>query len=43
VVIGLLGGTNQIGGPVDLDALIEYIQGLQQPFSAVIDGRIVRK
>lgn len=35
-------GQNQIGGPIDLDALIAYIQSLSQPFSAVIEGRIVR-
>jgi 5'-nucleotidase len=35
-------GQNQIGGPLDLDALIAYIQGLPQPFSAAIEGRIVR-
>lgn len=35
-------GTNQIGGPVDLDALISYIESLAQPFSAVIEGRITR-
>jgi 5'-nucleotidase len=36
------GGTNQQGGPVDIDALIDYIQTLTQPFSAVIEGRITR-
>lgn len=35
-------GLNQVGGPVDLDALIAYVQGLPQPFSAQIEGRIVR-
>lgn len=35
-------GQNQVGGPIDLDALITYIQGLPQPFSAAIEGRIVR-
>ena len=35
-------GTGNVGGPVDLDALIDYIQALPQPFSAVIDGRIQR-
>ncbi|CUQ68168.1 5'-nucleotidase [Candidatus Nitrospira inopinata] len=38
----LLGGRNQIGGPLDLDALIAFIQTLSQPFSASIEGRIVR-
>jgi len=35
-------GTNQVGGPIDLDALITYIQGLPQPFTAVVEGRITR-
>jgi 5'-nucleotidase len=35
-------GQNQVGGPIDLDALITYVQGLPQPFSAAIEGRIVR-
>lgn len=36
-------GTNQLGGPVDLDALIDYLATLPQPFSASIAGRIVRR
>lgn len=35
-------GTNRAGGPMDLDALIEYIKGLPQPFSAAIESRIER-
>ncbi|MCU0230375.1 MAG: bifunctional metallophosphatase/5'-nucleotidase [Acidobacteria bacterium] len=35
-------GKNQVGGPIDLDALIAYIQALEQPFSAAIEGRIER-
>lgn len=35
-------GRNQVGGPLDLDALIAYIRGLPQPFSAAPEGRIVR-
>lgn len=35
-------GQNQVGGPIDLDALISYAQDLPQPFSAAIEGRIVR-
>lgn len=35
-------GTNQVGGAVDLDALIAYIKSLPQPFSAAIEGRITR-
>lgn len=38
----LLQGRNQVGGPLDLDALIAYIQSLAQPFSAALEGRIVR-
>ena len=33
-------GTNRRIGPVDLDALITYLQALPQPFSAGIEGRI---
>jgi 5'-nucleotidase len=33
-------GTGNVGGPVDLDALIAYIQTLPQPFSAPADVRI---
>ncbi len=35
-------GTNRVVGPVDLAALIAYIQGLAQPFTASIEGRINR-
>ncbi|WP_031409439.1 bifunctional metallophosphatase/5'-nucleotidase [Geobacillus vulcani] len=35
-------GTNREVGPVDLDALVSYIRGLAQPFSARIEGRINR-
>lgn len=35
-------GANKVGGPVDLDALIAYVQAAAQPFSAAIEGRIVR-
>ncbi|NWF73886.1 MAG: bifunctional metallophosphatase/5'-nucleotidase [Nitrospirae bacterium] len=35
-------GQNQMGGPIDLGALIAYIQSLPQPFSAAIEGRITR-
>ncbi len=33
-------GRNQVGGPIDLDALIDYVTALPQPFSAAIEGRI---
>lgn len=33
-------GTDREVGPADLDALIDYIQQLPQPFSASIEGRI---
>ncbi len=35
-------GTNRVVGPVDLDALVEYVESLPQPFSAAIEGRIIR-
>jgi 5'-nucleotidase len=35
-------GTNRIVGPVDLDALLAFIESLGQPVSASIEGRIFR-
>jgi 5'-nucleotidase len=35
-------GTNRVVGPVDLDALVTYVQALPQPFSAAIEDRVVR-
>jgi 5'-nucleotidase len=35
-------GINRVVGPVDLDALVSYVQGLSQPFSAPLQGRILR-
>jgi 5'-nucleotidase len=35
-------GTNRVIGQTDLDGLVEYIESLPQPFSAAIEGRIVR-
>jgi 5'-nucleotidase len=35
-------GTNRVVGPVDLDALVQYVGSLAQPFSATIEGRITR-
>jgi 5'-nucleotidase len=35
-------GTNRVVGAVDLDALVEYVQSLQQPFAAKIEKRITR-
>lgn len=35
-------GANQQGGPVDLDALIAYLQGLPQPFGTPAVNRITR-
>ena len=37
-----LAGTGNIGGPIDLDALIEYVASLPQPFSAPPLDRIQR-
>jgi len=36
-------GTYQKTGPKDLDALVNYISRLSQPFNSVIEGRIVRR
>jgi 5'-nucleotidase len=36
-------GANRVVGPVDLDALIAYVENLPQPFSAAIEGRILRQ
>lgn len=39
----LLSGTNREGGPLDLDALIQYLPTLPQPFTAPAAGaRIMR-
>jgi 5'-nucleotidase len=35
-------GTNRVVGPVDLDALVQYIESLPQPFTAQVEGRIAR-
>lgn len=35
-------GTNRIVGPADLDALVDYVANLPQPFTATIEGRIAR-
>lgn len=35
-------GTNRVIGQTDLDALVEYVESLPQPFSAAIESRIVR-
>ena len=35
-------GTNRIVGPVDLEALVNYVEGLTQPFNVTIEGRITR-
>jgi 5'-nucleotidase len=36
-------GTNRQTGPVDLEALVEYVQSLPQPFTAQTEGRIVKQ
>jgi len=33
-------GVNRVIGPVDLDALIDYIGALPQPFTAAVEGRL---
>ena len=35
-------GTNQVGGPVDLDALITWVQAQSQPLAAPALGRITQ-
>jgi 5'-nucleotidase len=35
-------GTNRVVGAVDLDALVDYIGSLAQPFTAQVEGRIQR-
>ena len=35
-------GAGQIVGPVDLEALVNYIKQLPQPFTAAVEGRITR-
>lgn len=35
-------GTNRVIGQADLDGLVEYVESLPQPFSAAIEGRVVR-
>jgi 5'-nucleotidase len=38
----LKNGTDKVVGPIDLDALVDYIGLLPGPFSAAIEGRITR-
>lgn len=38
----LTSGTNRVVGAVDLDALVDYIEGLAQPFVMGVEGRILR-
>lgn len=35
-------GTNRVIGPVDLAALVQYVESLTQPFTVGIEGRITR-
>lgn len=35
-------GSNPVGGPLDLDALVEYVQEQPQPLRSVVEGRITR-
>ncbi len=39
----LRSGTNRVGGPVDLDVLVDYVMAATQPFSAAIEGRITKQ
>jgi 5'-nucleotidase len=38
----LTSGSNAVVGAVDLDALVDYIETLTQPFTAQVEGRILR-
>lgn len=38
----LSSGTDRVVGPVDVDALVSYIEGLPQPFFSNVEGRIQR-
>jgi len=38
----LVQGTNRVVDRVDVDALVQHVLGLPQPFSARIEGRITR-
>lgn len=35
-------GADRVTGPVDVDALVEYVEQLPRPFSAGTEGRIAR-
>lgn len=35
-------GVDRVVGPVDLDALVDHVEGLEQPFSTTVEGRIQR-
>jgi 5'-nucleotidase len=37
-----LRGTGRVGGAIDVDALVDHVGLLPQPFSAAIEGRVVR-
>jgi 5'-nucleotidase len=37
-----LKGKNQVGGPIDLKALVSYLEGFSRPIVAAIEGRIER-
>lgn len=36
-------GADRRGGPLDLDALVEHVRRLPQPFGAAVEGRITRR
>ena len=35
-------GADRVTGPVDVEALVEYVEELPRPFAASVEGRIVR-
>lgn len=38
----LLSGTGKVVGPMDIDALVNYVKSLPQPFTYVVEGRITK-
>ncbi len=38
----LKSGKNRVTGPVDLDAFVDYFKTLSKPFSAAIEGRVLK-
>ena len=41
-LVEFVNGTARVGGPLDLDALIQYLKAQPQPIGSITDGRISR-